>query len=449
MSSVKIDVSKKLGKMKIMHAVNNVPAGDAVRSADSISNYKYFREAGIPFCRNHDAAGFYGYCGEFIVDVHRIFRNFDADENDPASYDFEYTDKYVAAADSVGSEVFYRLGAMIEHFKKVGTYPPKDFSKWARICEHIILHYNEGWADGFHYGLGYWEIWNEPECRNADGSTPCWQGTMEQFYEFFAVVFKHLKGRFPHLKIGGPAFCSCMRDKLNHEFFDMLKKEGIVLDFFSFHGYYANPSTYIRDGEHAYELLSEYGVEGKTELILNEWNFVRGWTGEKYVHSVYAIKGLKGSSYIAGTMASGQASKLDMMMYYDARPCTWSGMFDTTFLTPLKGYYPFKMYGEMYRMGTQIKTASDDECVYAVGAVGDDAAAAMITYFDDNDDAEKVRTVDIEISGLCDGEKKIEYYVLDEENDMALFRTDVTSAERIKTTLEIGLYSTLFIRVSR
>ena len=147
-------------------------------------------------------------------------------------------------------------------------------------------------------------------------------------------------------------------------------------------------------------------------------------------------------------MASGQASKLDMMMYYDARPCTWNGMFDTTFLTPLKGFYPFKMYGEMYRMGTQIETTSDDERVFAVGAFGDDAAAAMITYFDDDDNAEKAKTVDIEISGLSDGEKKIEYYVLDEKNDMALFRTDVTSASSVRMTLELGLYSTLYVKVT-
>ena len=449
MSNITTDVSKCVGKMKIMHSVNNVPAGDAVRAADGVSNFKYFKEAGIPYCRSHDAAGCYEYCGEFIVDVHRIFRDFDADENDPASYDFEYTDKYVQAAESVGSKVFYRLGAMIEHYKKVGTFPPKDFAKWARICEHIIRHYNEGWADGYRYGLEYWEIWNEPECKNADGSTPCWQGTMEEFLEFFTIAAKHLKACFPELKIGGPAFCSCMRDHLNHMFFDALKKEGIVLDFFSFHGYYSNPSTYIRDGEHAYELLCEYGVEGKTELILNEWNYVRSWTGDGYVYSIHTIKGLKGSSYIAGTMACGQASKIDQMMYYDARPCTWNGMFDTTFLTPLKGYYPFKMYGEMYRMGEQIYTVTDDERLYAVGARGENTAAVMITYFDDNEYAETRKSVKLSISGLYAGrETTIEYYLLDENNDMTLFRMDKTSADKLLTTLDVGLYSTWFIRMS-
>ena len=164
-----------------MHSVNNVPYGDNVRMADAIGNYKYFAEAKIPYCRTHDAAGFEGYCGEHIVDVHRIFKNFDNDETKPESYDFEYTDQYVKSAYDVGSKIFYRLGAMIEHKKKVGTIPPKDNLKWAKICEHIIRHYTEGWADGFKYDMEYWEIWNEPECRNADGSNPCWQGTQEEF----------------------------------------------------------------------------------------------------------------------------------------------------------------------------------------------------------------------------------------------------------------------------
>ncbi len=37
--------------------------------------------------------------------------------------------------------------------KKHGTIPPADFNKWAIICEHIIRHYNEGWADEYLYSI--------------------------------------------------------------------------------------------------------------------------------------------------------------------------------------------------------------------------------------------------------------------------------------------------------
>ena len=82
MTNITIDLSKTLGKIKPMHAVNNGPAGSEVRGT---SNFPQFREAGIPYVRNHDASFYSGYGGEHTVDVHRIFKNFDADENDPAS----------------------------------------------------------------------------------------------------------------------------------------------------------------------------------------------------------------------------------------------------------------------------------------------------------------------------------------------------------------------------
>lgn len=446
MSSLFVNFSSPKGRMKIMHSVNNVPAGDSIRAA-GMGSQKYYIEAGIPYCRSHDAGFNEGYCGEYAVDVHRIFRNFDADENEPSSYDFEYTDKYVKSAEDVGAHVFYRLGASIEHRKKVGTIPPKDFSKWARICEHIIRHYNEGWADGFNYGLEYWEIWNEPECKNADGSTPCWQGTEEQFTELFVTTVKHLKSCFPDIKVGGPAFCSSYNDRYNHRIFDALVKAGVMIDFYSFHGYYNNPTKYIDAGQHAYDLLREYGLENKVELILNEWNYVRKWTGEDFRHSVYAIRGLKGSSYIAGTMAAGQASKIDHMMYYDARPCSWNGIFDPILFTPFKGFYPFKMYGEMYRLGEQIETVSDDATVYAVGAKGDGTGALMTTYFDDSDDA-LGKEIELTLTGLPAGEKTVEYHLLDETHDDELVRTDVTTSETLKTVLKTGVYTTWFIRVT-
>lgn len=148
MEEIKIDFTKGSGMVKPMHAVNNGPVGSARSGRSTVS---YFKEAGIPYARNHDASFSTAYGGEYTVDVHRIFPDFDADEEECTSYDFQVTDQYVKNCFDAGTEVFYRLGAAIEHGKKKGTIPPKDFHKWAVICEHIIRHYTEGWANGFHY----------------------------------------------------------------------------------------------------------------------------------------------------------------------------------------------------------------------------------------------------------------------------------------------------------
>ena len=134
MTELNIDLTKTAGKIKPMNAVNNGPVGGEARDS---GNFMLYKEAEIPYARNHDAAFYSDYGGEFTVDVHNIFRNFDADENDPSSYIFEPTDKYIKMTAAAGTETFYRLGSKIEHGFKYGTYPPKDFLKWAKICEHI------------------------------------------------------------------------------------------------------------------------------------------------------------------------------------------------------------------------------------------------------------------------------------------------------------------------
>ena len=195
-----INFNKSAGKVKPMNAVNNGPIYTKNADQDS-GNLASYTAAKIPYARTHDASFCSSYGGEHTVDITAVFPNFDADEYDPASYDFHYTAEYCEKIMMAGTKVFFRLGQKIEHgTKKYGIWPPKDFKKWAVICEHLIAHLNEGWADGYHMGIEYWEIWNEPDLYGK-----CWMGTPEEFYELYCVAAKHLKSRFPHLKIGGPA----------------------------------------------------------------------------------------------------------------------------------------------------------------------------------------------------------------------------------------------------
>ena len=118
--------------------------------------FHYLTEANIPYSRLHDTYGVFG--GNLFVDIPNIFRDFDADETDPASYDFVFTDALLDKMMKHGVEPYFRLGVTIENahtLKSYRVFPPKDYHKWARICEHIIRHYNEGWANGFRYGVTY------------------------------------------------------------------------------------------------------------------------------------------------------------------------------------------------------------------------------------------------------------------------------------------------------
>ena len=89
--NVTIDFGRKIGRMKPLHGVNSGPK-TKVFTYDATD---LFRKAGLPFSRLHDVEYPYG-SGEF-VDIHCVFPVFDADENDPASYNFGLTDHYLAA----------------------------------------------------------------------------------------------------------------------------------------------------------------------------------------------------------------------------------------------------------------------------------------------------------------------------------------------------------------
>ncbi len=436
-----VNFNQITGKIKPMHSVNNGPAGGR-----GMNNAEYFTRAGIPHARLHDSAFYAGYGGEHSVDVCALFPNFDADVNNPASYDFTLTDEYLQKIAASGTKIFYRLGNKIEHeIKKYGTLVPKDFQKWAEICEHIILHYNEGWADGFHLNIEYWEIWNEPDCRNADGSNPCWQGTEDQFCELFYTAITHLKSRFPHLKIGGPAFCY-VNEPFTVKLLSRLTQDGqrAPLDFYSYHGYDCLPDRFGQSPAQARALLDRFGYT-ETELILNEWNYVRHWTpAEEMKYAYRVIKSLKGASFCAAVMCVMQKTILDQLMYYDARPCNWNGMFDTSTVEPLKGYYPFEMFGQLYRLGSEVSSQASGG-LYGCAAAGKEGAAVMLTRYADVDEAES-QDVRIELAGLP-AKSEISYYLLDSESDMRKIRVDEINGSTFATTIPMKLFDTLLVRI--
>ncbi len=444
MNEVKVDFSKKCGKMKPMHAVNNGPVHKFTLD-QRISNLQWFIDAGIPYARTHDAAFYSTYGGEHTVDVHAIFPDFDKDANDPESYDFACTDEYLRVMDAAGVKPFYRLGSKIEHgVKKYGTVPPKDFYKWSVICEHIIRHYTEGWADGFNYDIEYWEIWNEPDCQNANGTNPCWQGTEEQFIDMFCIALKHLKKCFPHLKIGGPAFTH-VNERYAKLLFDEIKKRGLTLDFFSWHLYAYDAAWVAHEAYHARRFLDENGFKD-TESILNEWNYVRGWTNDDWIYTLKREKDIKGAAFIASAICDCQYAPLDMLMYYDARPCGMNGLFAQDIPSErLKGYYSLKMFNELYKLGESAKIDIDGKDIYGCAAGNSEKCAVMISYFNDDDNLGST-AASVDLSGIADGAKKCaKVYLLDREHDMELVREESIDGSTTQLTLDMPLFSAYLI----
>ena len=144
-AEVKVDFSTETGPVKPVNGVGQPP----MLGFGNDCLFHYLTEAGIPFSRLHDTDGAFGK--NVYVDIPNIFRDFDADENDPKNYDFAFTDDLMVKLDKAGVRPYFRLGVTIENGAARRAYrifPPKDYAKWARICEHVMAHYVEGWANG-------------------------------------------------------------------------------------------------------------------------------------------------------------------------------------------------------------------------------------------------------------------------------------------------------------
>ena len=203
MAKLHIDFDRALGRVRPMHGVGQPPL-------TGIDNrmFHYLKEAGVPYSRPHDAGGDFG--GGVYCDISCVFPDFSRDPADPDAYCFEFTDNLLAGLVENGVEPFYRLGEAIENHQRLRRYttnPPADYDKWARVCEGVIRHVNEGWANGHHFGIRYFEIWNEPDNDIPNRDNQMWSGSMEDYFRLYDVASKYLKSRFPKLQIDGYAAC--------------------------------------------------------------------------------------------------------------------------------------------------------------------------------------------------------------------------------------------------
>ena len=433
-----VDFGNIVGTIKPLHGVNNGP----FTSGFLYDTSECFTRARIPFARLHDTQ--YPFGGGEFIDVSAIFKNFDRDPDDPAAYDFTCTDRYLEGIRSCGTDIIYRLGVSIENaaggsktIPPMHIEPPKDYLKWAKICEHLIMHYNEGWADGFYMDIRYWEIWNEPE------SSAMWTGSFEEFIDFYIKAAKHLKNRFPKLKFGGYGsigFYPLTRKEKPFDsetytslivkierFLRAVKENNAPLDFFSWHLYSADIVEFELYQKEARRLLDRYGFT-HAESILDEWNMT----------DPVKIAGLCGAAYTGAVLCTLQEGSVDIANYYDARITTWyNGLFKPNGKQSgrnfdiLKTFYTFCAFGELYRLGSSVQVSHDDGIYACAAKNGDEGAILLVNYSD------AVCEIETNVLGVEDKKREITTYLLDETHDL----------ERIKSENICGtdfmLYNTL------
>jgi len=423
--TVEIDFTKPLGRpIRAVNGVNNGPC--RVMGGGQPE----FARAHIPYMRTHDTVGMWG--GTHYVDVPNIFPNMDADPDDPKNYDFTFTDAYLKPFAEAGTEIYYRLGVTIENYNSIKpytTHPPKDFAKWAAVCERIVAHYTRGWANGFKWNIRYWEIWNEPE--NAQ----MWLGTEEEFFELYRTVANRLKKAFPEIKVGGYGACGFYQsiaplntyaaqavdakaDKWFPEFCKYVTdpKTKAPLDFFSWHMYVFGTNgapQIVRAADFVRRTLDRHGLKD-TESHFTEWNKTHGG------HA--AMKTAAGASFCAAAFCLiQQQTDIAVATYYDACPTrSYCGLFDMPGCNVTPCYEAFRAFGELYARG---KAGTGQEAfsrvagggeVYACAALANDAKPGREAFIIVNASRTEARRLKLKVKG---GPKFYSFDSIDRESN--------------------------------
>jgi xylan 1,4-beta-xylosidase len=364
-----VDVAKDAGRIRSFQGVNGPPYPIMGGLPNLVEQY---RELRVDQVRTHDFMGpteidsRYMYHEENLaslipdpiqrMDVAKagnssiIFPDWNADPEKPESYRFGPADKVIAAIRASGAEVYYRIG------RSWGALadPPPDFDKYANIVRHVAMHYNQGWANGFHDQIRYWEFWNEPE--------GFWGGTPEEFYSAYEKTARALKSLDPSLRVGGTASASPHGPgPMGDGFVSYCAAHQVPLDFFSWHTYAfdsADPYDSVRLGKEMRERLDKYGFRN-AESILSEWNLSYDYT----IQEAAELQSAHNAAFVGAVLTYFQDSQIDHAHFYRG-DAAWMGLFDLNG-NYYKPAYVFKAMGQMLDTPVRLPLSGTDTFGFA------------------------------------------------------------------------------------
>ena len=434
---MKINLNERIDGFKPINGIS------CYNSSDPDEFFKH----GFPSVRLHDQDG----ARPFVVDIAAVFPYWGADEYAPESYDFRDTDRIISDLVNHGVEVIYRLGNTIDHtpFPRLSKVPD-DFGKWARVCEHIIMHYNEGWNNGFRYGIKYWEIWNEPDLIYL-GLYTMWQGTEEEFFDLYRTAAPYLKNRFPDVKIGG---YGAARTKVAffENFLKMASAEALPLDFFTWHRYTNEVEDMIGQADRVRAMLDQYGFSN-TESILDEWAYTENdWFGENRWNtmgknptvreSFYTkLRSQVGASYALAVMISLLDHSVDKAHLYDGQKSFFGALYDQ-FGNYTKLAHTLFAFNELAARGNRVNASDTPNDVYLIASRNETGADAMISCFE-----VKSSETSVCISG-CEGFTKACVYLTDDFFSNHKIMDLCIDSDTLRIPVSIRPYSVIHISLS-
>lgn len=223
----------------------------------------YLEDIGASFLRVGSVPESLGFQGKTIEDA-----------QDPAMYDFSLIDTIAQRTHELGLEMFYILKVpKRKDAENASQAYPHNLDVVAETVRRTVLHLTQGWADGHHYPIQYWEVGNEPD---LDVFGRSW--SLEGYCETYEAAARAVKSvppppGIPEYKVGGPSLAYPGRE-WGWDFVRYCDAHALPLDFLSFHVYKDDPGEYGPIIREVHDFVRSFPRYADTELILNEWNVV-------------------------------------------------------------------------------------------------------------------------------------------------------------------------------
>lgn len=442
-----VDFGKITGPVRNFHGINLGP----LSFMGTVDASAYYREIEFPLVRLHDCPYFFR---QPVVDLPHIFPFDHLDADDPRNYRFKITDGYIQSIVDCHCPIIYRLGVSIEGVEKYRffTDPPKDVEQWITVASNIIRHYNQGWANGFHHGIRYWEIWNEP-----DNGPSQWNGPFEGFIAFYIRVAKELKKRFPELSIGGPALNGGMLENASSKldaFLPSIVEAGAPLDFLSWHVYPRRPDELVNACAEVRQSLDRYGF-ADTESHLNEWNIgpvennwdLNGADIERRRANFQEMRSIRNSALVTSCFTALQESPVDMTNFYHGSNIT-RGIFDE-FGEPLKVFHAFRAYKRLLTTTPNrcaVEGSEPDDGLAILPAVSDDGNSVQLLLTNYDTDRECWR---IELENLPFEDPLVDCWAIDDVRDLTAGRKNQAVLKGTHLETRVPRQTVCLVRLSK
>lgn len=439
---IKADLSLNDGKIGAFHGMCNGPMS---HGAD-ISHV--FKEIGVPFVC---FSGTDTEMSAYAVDVSRIFKRADADPNDGSNYDFSLTDRYVAAAYNVGAKVIYRLG---ESSAESTIRLLEDAETAAQVCANIVRHYNDSWANGYAYGIEYFEILDLCEAESVK----------HEWLEAYRKIAVAVKLADASVKVGGSSFL--VGNPGLRELISFCTRKHAPLDFVSLSVFECTPERAVGAVKSLLPTVRNSAFPN-AEIIISRWGYIDrdaaaiglrrilndkgGEACRRRAELFGAQKSIKGAAYsLAFMLMLNSVEGVSAACMYDAQPALspWCAITDF-FGEPTKTFYAFKAYGELYRAGFKSYCVCEQDQrfsstgVYAVSATSEDGKGyILISSFGG------CGIVDLRLEGISDSVYNADVYLLDGVKNFELGSSLPISGANKRLILHLSEYGAALIKLN-